>query len=143
MALAGRCCQNVKDASVGIRANAWAGDYNDFIMQGIESTIVVPFTVTEYGTIRIAGSRVSLDSIVHHYTLGATAEQIACKFPSVSLADIHLTIAYYLSHREAVEDYLQQQDSEADVLRRQIESDPKHQKAMSELRERLLARWST
>lgn len=111
-------------------------------MQVVESTIDVPFTVTEYGTIRITGSRVSLDSIIHHYKLGATAEEIACKFPSVSLADIHLTIAYYLSHREAVEDYLQQQESEADALQRQIESEPKHHKTITELRERILARWN-
>jgi hypothetical protein len=60
----------------------------------------------------------------------------------VNLADIHLTIAYYLSHREAVEKYLQQQESEADFLQRQIESDPGHQKMMTELRERILARWN-
>ena len=110
-------------------------------MQVVESTITVPFAVTEYGTIRITGSRVSLDSIVHHYKLGATAEEIACRFPSVGLADIHLTIAYYLSHRQAVEDYLKQQESEADLLQSQIESDPGHQKTMTELRERILARW--
>ena len=111
-------------------------------MQVVESTIDVPFVVTEYGTIRIAGSRVSLDSIIHRYKLGATAEEIACRFPSVSLVDIHLTIAYYLSHREAVEEYLQQQESEADLLQQQIESDPGHQKTMAELRERILARWN-
>jgi uncharacterized protein (DUF433 family) len=112
-------------------------------MQVVESTIDVPFTVTEYGTIRIRGSRVSLDSIIHHYKLGATAEEIACKFPSVSLADIHLTIAYYLNHRETVEEYLRQQESEADALQRQIESDPRHRKTMTELRERIHARWDT
>jgi uncharacterized protein (DUF433 family) len=111
-------------------------------MQVVESTINVPFVVTEYGTIRITGSRVSLDSIIHHYKLGATAEEIACRFPSVSLADIHLTIAYYLSHREAVEKYLLQQESEADLLQRRIESDPEHHKTMTELRERILSRWN-
>src|SRR5689334_22798056 len=112
------------------------------VMQVVGSTITVPFAITEYGTIRITGSRVSLDSIIHHYKLGATAEEIACRFPSVSLADIHLTIAYYLSHRQAVEDYLQQQESEADLLQQRIESDPTHQKSMTELRDRILARWN-
>ena len=109
-------------------------------MTPLETTIEVPFTVTEYGTIRIADSRVSLDSVVHHYKPGATVEQIAYSFPSLSLADIHLAIAYYLTHREEVEAYLQQQEAEADALQQRIESDPKHQKRMTELRERILAR---
>ena len=109
-------------------------------MTPLETTIAVPFTVTEYGTIRIADSRVSLDSVVHHYKLGATAEQIAYSFPSLSRADIHLAIAYYLTHREEVEAYLQQQEAEADDLQQRIEYDPKHQQRIAELRERILAR---
>ena len=111
-------------------------------MTPLETTIEVPFTVTEQGTIRIADSRVSLDSVVHHYKLGATAEQIAYSFPSLSLPDIHLAIAYYLTHREEVEQYLRQQQVEADELLQRIESDPKHQKRMTQLRERILARWA-
>src|SRR2546430_12021553 len=43
------------------------------IMVALEETISMPFVVTEHGTIRIKGSRVSLDSIIHHFKLGATA----------------------------------------------------------------------
>ena len=43
------------------------------IMVALEETIIIPLVVTEQGTIRIKGSRVSLDSIVHHFKLGATA----------------------------------------------------------------------
>jgi len=110
-------------------------------MAMLETMIPVPLTITEHGTIRIATSRVSLDSVVHHYKLGATAEQIAYSFPSLGLADIHLAIAYYLTHREEVEKYLRRQEAEADEIQRQIESDPEHQKTMTELRERILARW--
>jgi uncharacterized protein (DUF433 family) len=66
-------------------------------MATLEKTLDMPFTVTEYGTIRVGASRVSLDSVIHHYKLGATAEQIAYSFPSLSLVDIHLAIAYYPS----------------------------------------------
>jgi hypothetical protein len=48
-------------------------------MTTLETTITAPFTVTEQGTIRISGTRVSLDSILHHYNLGATPEQIASR----------------------------------------------------------------
>ena len=111
-------------------------------MAALEETISVPLAVTEYGTIRVKGSRVSLDSIVHHFKLGATAEQIAQSFPSVSLEDIYAAIAYYLTHREAVEEYLQQQEAEADELQQQIESSPDYQRANAELRSRLLSRWA-
>lgn len=55
------------------------------IMVTLEETISMPLVVTEQGTIRIKGSRVSLDSIIHHFKLGATAEQIVESFPSLSL----------------------------------------------------------
>ena len=51
------------------------------IMVALEETIIMPLVVTEQGTIRIKGSRVSLDSIIHHFKLGATAEQIVQSFP--------------------------------------------------------------
>jgi uncharacterized protein (DUF433 family) len=110
------------------------------IMATLEETQTVPLVLTEGGTIRIKGSRVSLDSIVHHFKLGSTAEQIAHKFPSLELADIYAAITYYLNHREAVEEYLQQQESEGDDVQQRIESDPQYQIAMEGQRERLLAR---
>lgn len=111
-------------------------------MMTIETTQTVPLTLTDEGTIRITGSRVSLDSIIHHYRLGATAEQIAYKFQGLRLADIHSAIAYYLSHREEIEEYLRTQEAKGDALQQQLESDPNYQAAMSEMRERLLARWA-
>jgi uncharacterized protein (DUF433 family) len=108
-------------------------------MTTLDTTQELPLRLTEDGTIRIAASRVSLDSVVHHYKLGASAEQIAQKFPSLDLADIYAAITYYLNHTEAVEEYLQQQEAEGDEVQKQIESDPKYQKS-AELRARLLSR---
>ena len=83
-------------------------------MIALETTLSVPLEVTEFGTLRITSSRVSLDSVVHHFKLGATAEQIAQCFPSLNLADIYAAIFYYLTHREAIEEYVRQQEAEAD-----------------------------
>jgi uncharacterized protein (DUF433 family) len=112
--------------------------YNKVVMMTLEPTHVVPLTLTEDGTIRITGSRVSLDSVVHHYKLGATAEQIAQRFPSLQLADIYAVIAYYLTHREAVEEYLEQQEAEGDAIQQRIEADPQYQAAMTEQQEKIL-----
>jgi hypothetical protein len=39
----------------------------------LEESIRMPLAITEQGAIRIKGSRVSLDSIIHHFKLGTTA----------------------------------------------------------------------
>ena len=58
-------------------------------MIALKETIIMPLVVTEQGTIRIKGSRVSLDSIIHHFKLGA-AEQIVQSFLlSLSLGDVY------------------------------------------------------
>lgn len=111
-------------------------------MADSEQTIRLSLVVTEQGTIRIKGSRVSLDSIVHHFKLGATAEQILQSFPSLSLSDVYSTIAYYLTRRSEIETYLERQEVEADNLQRQLESNPDYQAEIAELRSRILRRWS-
>jgi uncharacterized protein (DUF433 family) len=111
-------------------------------MNPIESVQTVPLTVTEDGSIEIGLSRVSLDSVVHHFKLGAAPEEIAQMYPSLQLADVYAVIAYYLNHREAIEAYLDDQEAEGEAVKAQIESQPGYQEAMKELRERLMARWS-
>jgi len=81
----------------------------------------VPLAADAEGVLRVTGSRVSLDSIVHQFKNGATAEQIQEDFPSVSLADIYAVIAYYLQHYQKVEDYLAQQSQAAAQTREVLE----------------------
>ena len=109
-------------------------------MTTLEITQILPLRLTDDGTIRVADSRVSLDSVVHHYKLGASAEQIAQKFPALDLADVYATITYYLSHEESVEEYLRQQEAKGDEVQKKIESDSQYQTTSAELRMRLLAR---
>jgi uncharacterized protein (DUF433 family) len=96
----------------------------------------VPLVVDSSGTVRVGGTRVTLDSVVAAYHEGFTAEEIAEQYPSVSLADIHATVAYYLRHREDLDRYLDERSAAAAELQRDIE-----QRFPSRtLRERLLAR---
>lgn len=108
----------------------------------LQETISMPLVITEHGTIRIKGSRVSLDSIVHHFKLGATTEQIVQTFPSLSLGDVYSSIAYYLTHRQEIEAYLEEQGTAADNLQEQLESSPDYQAEIAELRSRILGRWT-
>ena len=96
----------------------------------------VPLRIDEAGVVRIGDSRVSLDSVVYDYKNGATAEQIAFDFPTLDLADIHAVIAWYLRHREEVEQYLTDQQRQAAEVRKRIEPIV----ANGDIRARLLAR---
>ena len=111
------------------------------VMIELETTQVVPLVRTEDGTIRLKNSRLTLDSVLHEYKQGATAEQIADSFPPVSLADIHAVIAYYLTHRAEIEEYLREQERQSDEVQQRIESDPQYKNSRSEMRERLTKRW--
>lgn len=111
-------------------------------MTTLEKPQASPLRLTEDGTIRVANSRVSLDSVVHHYKLGASAEQIAQKFPALDLADVYAAITYYLKHEETIEEYLRQQEATGDETQEKIESDPQYEKTSAELRARLVARKS-
>jgi|SRR6516165_9406511 uncharacterized protein (DUF433 family) len=62
------------------------------------------------GAYRISGTRVSLDSVIHAYWEGRLPQAIAADFPTLNLAQIHGTIAFYLSYREEVDRYLESQD---------------------------------
>ena len=116
--------------------------YNHGAMFQLEMTQTVPLTQWEDGSIRITGSRVPLYSVIYHFELGSTPEQIAYKFQGLNPADIYAVIAFYLNHRDAIDKYLQEQEAEAEARLRQIESDPKYQREKREFRERLLARWA-
>ena len=67
-------------------------------MTTIEASQTVPLRQWDDGTIRVKGSRVTLDSIVRLFKLGETAEQIQHSFPSLSLREIYGTIYYYLEN---------------------------------------------
>ncbi len=74
--------------------------------------------------------------------LGATAEQIVQSFPSLSLGEVYSSIAYYLTHRQEIEEYLKEQETAADAVQEQLESNPDYQAEIAELRSRILGRWT-
>ncbi len=100
------------------------------------STEVIPLETDEHGVIRVSNTRVTLDTLITAFKDGATAEEIAQQYPTVSLADVYYVIGYYLHKRDEVEEYLEKRKQEADELQKQMEArfNPVG------IRERLLAR---
>jgi uncharacterized protein (DUF433 family) len=102
----------------------------------IELTQSVPLTSGPDGVLRITGSRVTLDSIVHQFQSGATAEQIQEDFPSVALSDIYAVIAWFLQHARAVEAYLSEQAQAGQQVRREVERSAETRGLREHLRQR-------
>ena len=105
----------------------------------MELTIVsetAPLEMTSEGVVRVGKTRVTFDTVITVFKQGTTAEEIAYRYPSLSLADIYSAIAFYLNHQPEVETYLQQREQQAQEIRRINEAkfDPQG------LRDRLIAR---
>ncbi len=95
-----------------------------------------PLAADADGVIRVAGTRLPLDTIVFAFHQGATAEEIVQRFPVVDLADVYAVIAYYLRHRAEIDAYLNARQQTAQEVRKRNESKSNPQS----IHERLLAR---
>jgi uncharacterized protein (DUF433 family) len=96
----------------------------------------VPIHTDTDGVVRVAGTRVTLDTIVDAFETGATAEEIAQQYPTVPLVDVYSVITYYLRHKREVDAYL----SERDVLAARVREEVERRFPSSGIRERLLVR---
>jgi len=96
----------------------------------------VPIETDPDGTARIAGTRVTLDSVVIAFNMGATAEEIASQYPALALPDVYAVITYYLRQQGEVDAYLLERRKISRRVRRQNES----RFHMTSIRTRLLAR---
>jgi uncharacterized protein (DUF433 family) len=84
---------------------------------------------------QVRGSRVSLDSIVHAYWNGQTAESIAQSFPGVSLEQVFGSLTFYLSHQVEVDAYLHRGQAEFEAQREAARrNDPMFYKKMADAR---------
>lgn len=100
------------------------------------ATDAIPVHADADGVIRVGNTRVTLDTIVAAFSVGATAEEIAQRYPSLELADIYQVIGYYLHRASEVGAYLEKRKAQAAAVRKQNEArfDPRG------VRDRLIAR---
>src|ERR1035438_6483780 len=86
------------------------------------TTEPIPLVFGPDGVMRVRGTRVTLDTILAAFAEGATAEEIAQQYPSVSLADVYQVIGYYLRHSSELESYLAQRRRNVQGAKRSNES---------------------
>lgn len=60
----------------------------------------------------VAGTRVSLDSIVYEFRYGASAEAIAQSFPVLRLEEVYGAVAFYLANQFEIDAYLETRRAE-------------------------------
>src|SRR5206468_8889674 len=97
----------------------------------------VPLRTDEFGVVRVGDCQVLLDVVINEFHKGATPESIARAYSTLRLPDVYAVIAYYLSHRDEVDEYLKRREEEAEKLRQEIE---KSRPDRADLRAKLLAR---
>ncbi len=100
-------------------------------------TIPVPLRTDQDGSIRVGNTRVLLEVVIASYQRGDMPEQIVKSFDVLKVEDVYAVIAYYLSHRDEVDEYIRQVDAEAEEIRRKFEALPTSKPLT---REMLLAR---
>ena len=100
------------------------------------TTEPVPLAMDNDGVIRVAGTRITLDTVIAAFNEGATADEIVADYSSLDLADVYAVISYYLHNSAAVDTYLIERQQQAKKIRQQNEArfDPHG------IRNRLLAR---
>jgi uncharacterized protein (DUF433 family) len=84
------------------------------------------------GNYYVAGTRISLDSIVHAFRRGESPETICQNFELLRLEEVYGAIAYYLANRADIDGYLIRQNEKWAEERRNAEPLP------ADLRERLI-----
>ena len=87
----------------------------------IEQTQPVPLATGPDGVIRVAGKRVTLDSVAAAFERGATAEEIAQQYPVLPLADVYSVLGYLLHHQSEVAAYLAERAERSAAVRRENE----------------------
>ena len=73
------------------------------------------------GTYYVADSRVSLDSVVHAFRRGESAETICQNFELLTLEEVYGAIAHYLANQAAVDAYLAAQEAAQNEARSNAE----------------------
>lgn len=84
------------------------------------------------GNYYVAGTRISLDSIVHAFRRGESPETISQNFELLRLEEVYGAITYYLANQAEVDAYLVRQNEKWAEGRRNAEPLP------ADLRERLV-----
>src|SRR5438309_11151789 len=84
--------------------------------------VAVPLFDDGQGGLRVSGTRVLLERIVHAFEDGATPAGIVQSYDTLHLADVYAVLAWYLRNKAEVGEYLRKRAEEAEVIGRTNEA---------------------
>jgi uncharacterized protein (DUF433 family) len=73
-----------------------------------------PYVEERAGSLYVAGTGVSIDSVLTRFQTGSSPENIVHSFPSLRLSDVYGLIAYYLENEKTIKAYLAEGEREFD-----------------------------
>lgn len=77
----------------------------------------VPLRLWPGGSVRVGGTRVSLDTVIGEHHNGLSPEEIVRAYDCLELADVYAAIAFYLRNRVKVDEYLAEGHRKAEESR--------------------------
>jgi uncharacterized protein (DUF433 family) len=80
-----------------------------------------PIETDAHGVVRVAKTRVTLDTVVTAFLEGCTPEEIGEQYPSLQLSDIYLVIGYYLKHRDEIHTHLAERQRQSAMVQQEAE----------------------
>jgi uncharacterized protein (DUF433 family) len=85
--------------------------------------------------IRIRGTRVGIETVLDDYLNGASPEEVAARYRTLTLEQVYATITYYLHNQEEVDAYLAQWRAYTEAAWEEQQRNPPE--FVRELRERI------
>ena len=98
-----------------------------------------PYIEERNGGLYVAGTRVSLDSVLINFRQGASPEKIVEAFSTLKLFQVYGAIAYYLENEETINSYLAEGERFWESAPRLSETNPELFARLQEARQRLFA----
>lgn len=85
--------------------------------------------------IRIKGTRVGIETVLDDYLNGASPEEIAARYRTLTLEQVYATITYYLCNQEELDEYLERWRAYTEAAWQEQQRNPPE--FVRELRERI------
>ena len=85
--------------------------------------------------IRIKGTRVGIETVLDDYLGGASPEEIAARYRTLTLEQVYATITYYLHKQEEIDKYLERWRAYTEAAWQEQQNNPPE--FVRELRERI------
>lgn len=86
------------------------------ILTPMSLRLVIPIYQDDTGAYRIGNTRVLLELVIHAFLNGDTPESIVDSYETLKTGDVYAVIAYYLTNRDEIDQYMIERDKEIDAI---------------------------